>query len=111
MQAHNENGKQQPESTQDANLSEAWRALLGSQAGTASQENTQADSATQIQPQASDPWNALLHAQGMEIVDLQKIRLHELHPATSDDDVEHALDIMQEAAGSQNAQAKKPGEV
>jgi hypothetical protein len=45
----------------------------------------------------------------METVDLQKIRLRELYPAASDEDVEHALNIIQEANGQSAPQEKKPG--
>ena len=114
MQSQNENGKQQsaaqPGCAKDPNLSEAWRALLGSQSTSAPNVGSQVDPTAQVQPQASDPWNALIHAQGMETVDLQKIRLHALHPAASDEDIEHALNIMQEAAEQQASQAKKPEE-
>ena len=111
MQTHDENKKQQPESAQEAQLSETWRALLGSQAHAASQNALQVDPAAQVQPQASDPWNALVHKQGMETVDLQRIRLHDLHPTANDDDVEHALNLMQEAVGLQNPHPRKTDEV
>jgi hypothetical protein len=114
MQSQNENGKQQPAAepghARNQELSEAWRVLLGAQPATATNDAAQVDPAAQVQPQTSDPWNALLHVQGMETVDLQKVRLHELHPAASDEDIEHALNIMQEAAGQQASQEKKPGE-
>ncbi len=38
-----------------------------------------------------DPWSALLHAQGVEVVDLQHI-----HLSISDQEVEQMLQIMQE---------------
>ena len=107
MQSHNENGKKQPGHAQDADLSEAWQALLGSQSGARRTGEAQIDPDAQVVPQASDPWNALIHAQGMETVDLQKIRLHELHPTASDEDIEHALNIMQEATEQQASQTKK----
>lgn len=115
MQSQNENGKQQspaePRFAHNQELSEAWRLLLGSQSSAAKDGTpSPADPAAQVQPQASDPWSALLHVQGMETVDLQKIRLHELHPAASDEDIEQALNIMQEAAEQQASQEKKPGE-
>ena len=115
MQSQNENGKQQSAAESDLarnqGLSEAWRALLGAQSAAAPGSTAQVDPASQVQPQSSDPWNALLHVQGMETVDLQKIRLHELHPAASDEDIEHALNIMQEAGGPQVLRDKKPGEI
>src|SRR5947209_6955718 len=103
MQSQHENGKQQPAKESDLaknpELSEAWRALLGLQSTPSTESGQQPDPAAQVQPQAGDPWNTLLHAQGMETVDLQKIRLHALNPAASDEDVEHALNIIQEANG------------
>jgi len=112
MQSQNENGKQQsaaePGLAHNQELSAAWRALLGSQPTSTTDGASQLDPAAQVQPQASDPWNALLHVQGMETVDLQKIRLRELHPAASDEDIEHALNIMQEAAEQQASQEKQP---
>jgi len=114
MQSQNENGKQQPATEQDLaqnpELSAAWRALLGLQSTPAGENGQQVDPAAQVQPQASDPWSALLQARGMETVDLQKIHLRALHPAASDEDIEHALNIMQEAAGQQASQEKKPGD-
>ena len=113
MQSQNEHGKQKPgaeaDSAQNPELSEAWRALLGLQSTSATENGQQVDPAAQVQPQASDPWNTLTHIQGMESVDLQKIRLRELHPAASDEDIEHALNLIQEATGQQTSQEKKPG--
>lgn len=103
MQSPNEDGKQQPTpepgSQPDAELSEAWRALLGSQPSTAPGHQPQAEPTAQVQPLNSDPWDLLLHVKGMEAVDLQKIHLRPRHSAANDADVEHALDLMQEATG------------
>lgn len=113
MQSPNENGKQQSTAdsgpARDTELSEAWRALLGSQLPSVP-SGTPSDLAAQVQPLASDPWSLLLNAQGMETVDLQKIHLHALHPATNDDDVEHALNLMREATGQLTSQEEKPRE-
>ena len=116
MQLPNNDGKQksaaQAGQHQDPQLSETWRDLLGLQAAGEAKDAPQADPAGQVQPLASDPWSHLQHAQGMQPVDLQNIRLHDLHAAATDDDVEHALDLMQEAAGNQSAsQERKTGEV
>lgn len=113
MQSPNNDGKQQPilepGSQQDAELSEAWRALLGSRPSTASvpAPESQIDPAAPVQPLNSDPWNLLLHVKGMEAVDLQKIHLHTRDSAANDADVEHALDIMQEATGQAAPQNEK----
>lgn len=114
MQSPKEEGKQQsgaePDPAHSPELSEAWRVLLGLQSTPAREGEDPLDPAAQVQPQASDPWNALLHARGMESVDLQKIRLRELHPAASDEDIEHALNIIQEAGNPPASQENKPGE-
>lgn len=107
MQSPEKKGKQ-PSATgggqsQDTGLSETWRKLLGSQpAGEAG-----ADPVEPVQPLVGDPWNDLQRARGMQPVDLQKIRLHDLHATMNNDDVEHALDVMQEAADSQPDSRKK----
>lgn len=99
MQSPKDEGKQKPAEEagpqQDAQLSEAWRALLGLQDSDASK----GDDIAQVELLASDPWRHLQQAQGMQPVDLQKIRLHDLYPAASDEDVEHALNIIREATG------------
>jgi len=113
MQSRNEHGKQppatEPDLAQKPELGEAWRSLLGLQSAQGTAEGQKVDPAAQVQPQASDPWNTLLHAQGMETVDLQKVRLHGLHSTARDEDVEQALNIIQEANG-QVSQEKKSGE-
>ncbi|HEX7737123.1 MAG TPA: hypothetical protein VF458_19920 [Ktedonobacteraceae bacterium] len=113
MQSPKEEGKQQfaaePNPAPSPELSEAWRVLLGLQSTPAQEGETPLDPAAQVLPQASDPWNALLHVRGMESVDLQKIHLRELHPAASDEDIEHALNMIQEASNLPAPQEKKPG--
>lgn len=114
MQSPKENEKQQPkgeaEFAQSQELSAAWRALLGLQAASLTDDGTQVEPAVQVLPQGSDPWSMLVQAQGMETVDLQKIRLHALHPAANDADIEHALNMIQEANGQSAPQEKKAGE-
>ena len=79
-------------------LSETWRELLGLQAGdTGKQVVLPSQPGTPEQPLptlADDPWSKLLHAKGIEIVDLQ--RLGTTHEPLSDQDVEQALQAMQE---------------
>ncbi|HEY0756143.1 MAG TPA: hypothetical protein VGD98_19460 [Ktedonobacteraceae bacterium] len=110
MQSPKEENKQQSaadlDAAQNPELSAAWRTLLGLQSNPA----PEVDPAAQVQPQATDPWSALLQARGMESVDLQKIHLRGLLPAASDEDIEHALNMIQEANGSPTSQEKKPGE-
>ncbi len=40
-----------------------------------------------------DPWQALIHAKGIEVVDLQQLHLH-----ISDQDVEQVLQVMEETS-------------
>jgi hypothetical protein len=109
MQSPKEEGKQKPaeDVQQDPPLSEAWRALLGLQGSDKPEGDNSAD---QVELLASDPWRLLQQAQGMQPVDLQKIRLHDLHPAASDEDVEHALNIIREATGQLPALEKENNE-
>jgi len=69
--------------------SDVWRELLGGLPAGTTASRPSPEAATP--PLKSDPWSALLHANGVEIVDLQQLRLH-----MSDKDVEQALQIMQE---------------
>ncbi len=84
---------QEPGATHNQELSAAFRALLG----LAPTAREPVDPYAQVQPQSSDPWSELVQVRGMETVDLQKIRLRELYPAASDEDVEHALNLIREA--------------
>ncbi len=70
-------------------LSDVWQELLGGNPIEVKAPLTPAEA--RIPTLESDPWSALLHANGVEIVDLQQLRLH-----MSDKDVEQALQIMQE---------------
>lgn len=107
MQSPKEEGKQKPAEEagpqQDPQLSETWRALLGLQGS----DEPEGENTARIETLASDPWSHLQQAQGMQPVDLQKIRLHDLHPAASDEDVEHALNIIREATGQLRALDKE----
>ena len=111
MQA-NEKGQEnpagEPRLPQETELSHAWRALLGLYDLEGKEGIPPVDSAAPSL--SSDPWNSLQHAQGMHAVDLQKIHLHDLHPSLNNDDVEHALNIMQEAAGQTASQDEKTRE-
>lgn len=99
MQSPEKEGRQKPVEEagphQDLQLSETWRALLGLQ----DPGKPEGEEIVQVEPLASDPWSHLQQAQGMQPVDLQKIRLHDLHLPGDDEDVEQALNIMREATG------------
>lgn len=77
-------------------LSETWQALLGKN-GPGDIKTAGIDPTAQVQPLSSDPWNELLHAQGMQPIDLQKVRLQDLRTlAKHDPEIEQALDLMRE---------------
>ena len=89
---------------QQFELSEVWRQLLGmeAQASTFPASSDVAmvvvdtDSQEGVPVLSDDPWTHLLHAQGIQVVDLQQTHLHTAQTSAEDSDVEHALDIMQE---------------
>lgn len=68
-------------------LSAIWQELLGIQPGT----NNALAGELPLSPLESDPWSELLHAKGVEVIDLQQLHLH-----MSDQDVEQVLQVMQE---------------
>ena len=100
-------------------LSEVWRTLLGMQstnmqAQVDDQQESQGDhkvtEGDHEEPGrplwspllANDPWSHLVQTQGVQVVDLQQLRLHAAHVPLSDTDVEKVLKMMQEAPyGSQ----------
>jgi len=67
-------------------LSKTWLELLGQYRKDAPATNDGA-----LPSLESDPWNSLLHSNGVESVDLQKI-----HLPLSDSDVEQLLQYIQE---------------
>ncbi|QBD81190.1 hypothetical protein EPA93_36535 [Ktedonosporobacter rubrisoli] len=73
-------------------LSETWQELLGilpkGKHPTAPQVSPNNGETPALQ---EDPWNSLVHAKGIEVVDLQQLHLH-----MSDQDVEQVLDKMRE---------------
>jgi hypothetical protein len=73
----------------DPELSATWLELLGATLpGVQPKENAEE---TGIPVLESDPWRALLQGKDIALVDLQKISLH-----AYDQDVERALQMMQE---------------
>jgi hypothetical protein len=95
-------------------LSEVWRTLLGMQstnmqAQVDDQQESQGDhkvtegdheglQGDHKEPGrlANDPWSHLVQTQGVQVVDLQQLRLHAAHVPLSDIDVEKVLKMMQE---------------
>jgi len=86
---------------QEPQLRNPWRELLGVQHPQSQGENeskpaVQGDNQEASPLLANDPWNDLLRARGVEVVDLQRVRLHAIASSQDNLDVEQALDIMQE---------------
>jgi hypothetical protein len=94
-------------------LSEVWRTLLGiqstnMQAQVDDQQESQGDHKVTEgdheepgRPRgspllANDPWSHLVRTQGVQVVDLQQLRLHAAHVPLSDIDVEKVLKMMRE---------------
>jgi hypothetical protein len=93
MQDENQDMKKEelPPSSQ-SELSETWLELLGKKHPG---ENSQPEEI--IPPLKDDPWNSLLHAKGIEIVDLQRDHLQ-----ISDQEVEQMLQLIQEEQPAQD---------
>ncbi len=88
----------------DNELSDIWRKLLGVSADgsandTAGIDRAMGNIAQSPVPVVADPWRELLHAQDVEIVDLQQCRPQRpptVQVAFSEQEVEQALQILQE---------------
>ena len=87
-----ENKGQEPPAEQE--LSDVWKALLH-QTPAADTEVQAVLEDIAIPTLESDPWNSLLQARGIEMVDLHKLHLH-----MSDQDVEQMLQFIQEQPNS-----------
>ncbi len=82
--------------TDESELSDIWRKLLGiCENGIASETDHIAQSPAHV-PVVADPWSELLHVQGVEVVDLQPCRSQTIQVSFSEQEVEQALQIMQE---------------
>ena len=81
-------------------LSAAWRALLGLEASasatTASGDQHSQPPAIVAPVLANDPWSALLQAQGVQVIDLQKLHTQTSRASLDERDVELALKNIQE---------------
>src|SRR5947199_10101645 len=75
-------------------LSETWQELLGTYPMEISAKSGEEVTAVTVPAFSDDPWNQLLHRQGVEMVDLQQVRLETAHVAFSDAEVEQALEVM-----------------
>ncbi len=101
-------------STQEPELSEAWRMLLGMQPADIQVQAGEQDGLMDDQERsagdhegspgdhegspllANDPWSHLVQAQGVQVIDLQQAHLHAIPTPLSDFDVEQALKMLQE---------------
>jgi hypothetical protein len=84
-------------------LSATWRQLLGLEQPTVSREERSGTTGElTIEPLPNDPWSALVHAKGTEVIDLQ--RLHSSHEPLSEQDVEQALQVLQERSADATSQ-------
>ena len=79
-------------------LNDTWRNLLGvnGSAFAANAENMPESIARSPVPVADDPWGELLHSQGIELVDLQHYRPQTVQVSFSEQEVEQALQFLQE---------------
>jgi hypothetical protein len=88
--------------TGDSELSDIWRKLLGVyENGIASDPAGVTDHTAQSpvpapMPGVSDPWSELLQMQGVEVIDLQQCSPQTIQLSFSEQEVEQALQIMQE---------------
>ena len=85
-------------------LSPVWQELLGGQLNQPGQPEAtdqatseKEEETTTIPTLESDPWSRLLHAKGIEMVDLEQLHLH-----MSEQDVEAMLAIMREQSAQAN---------
>ena len=90
-------GAQKPDSS-ESELNDVWRELLGSKSLQDSRPHGQEASMPVL---STDPWKALAQARGVEEIDLQQIDLQ-----VSDQEVEQALQVMQE---QQKPTTNEPG--
>lgn len=77
-------------------LSAAWLALLGLDSPASASDVVANPASSDAPVLRDDPWAALLQTQGIQIVDLQQVHLLQAQPTPAEDDVELALNIIQE---------------
>ncbi len=86
--------------TGESELNDIWRSLLGVQDKTPSvAPDNGSEMAVQLslpQPAVADPWAELLQSHGIELVDLQQHRPQTIQVSFSEQEVEQALQCLQE---------------
>jgi hypothetical protein len=108
MQAPDQNDKSKHDDLekkveQQLELSEVWRQLLGLEAQASpspsllgAAQAAEMDNQEGVPVLSHDPWNSLVHEQGIEVVDLQQGHVYKAQTDDEESDVEHALDMMRE---------------
>jgi hypothetical protein len=88
---------------QQLELSEAWRQLLGLEAQASplppdleAVKAAGVDNLEGVPVLSYDPWNSLIHEQGVQVIDLQQAHVRTEQTAGEVSEVDHALDMMQE---------------
>jgi hypothetical protein len=77
-------------------LNGTWRNLLGINDCSLAYENATENSVQPAEPVVADPWSELLHAQGIELIDLQQYHPQKVQVSFSEQEVEQALQFLQE---------------
>ena len=82
----------------DSELNDIWRNLLGVDDNVLAGDTEHASEhiAQSSVPVAPDPWGELLHAQGIELIDLQQYHPQKVQVSFSEQEVEQALQFLQE---------------
>ncbi len=82
----------------DSELNDIWRNLLGvnDSALVGDTESVPENSTRPPVPVEIDPWGELLHAQGIELIDLQQYHSQKVQVSFSEQEVEQALQFLQE---------------
>ena len=82
----------------DSELNDIWRNLLGVYDKVFADDSEHASGHVAQAPisVAADPWGELLHAQGIELIDLQQHHPQTVQVSFSEQEVEQALQFLQE---------------
>ena len=81
---------------QPGELSDTWHELLGTYTAETQSNAGVAATPSMLTELTHDPWIELLHARGIEIVDLQHLHRHNVQVSLSELEMEQALQLLQE---------------